>query len=267
MSEERFLKAILASPGDTSLRLVYADWLADRGDLRAAFVRDGGNPADFDPAWVAFMRTLARPFGPYHFEYGSDELAFVWRTGLRGHVVTFDGQFRKPADYDAGLLADLRLLCGRDWGTCAYGSSAPAMSPFLCELSAKRRPLFASDVLAALRPRAFQSQHVPTLDTAAIPYPGYHPGQNDEIHTDYSEQYLFSKSHEDAGDGTGAIDEFDGNHGALKRHVAGGQLWYVLLHAGERPRCYVTLLAVGASPHGDRLVGVLTHQNCHNLCD
>jgi hypothetical protein len=24
---------------------------------------------------------------------------------------------------------------------------------------------------------------------------------------------------------------------------------------------------VGKSPHGDRLVGVVTNQSCHNLCD
>src|SRR5262249_34529355 len=153
-------------------------------DPRAAFVREGGDPTEFDPGWVALMQTLARPFEPYHSEYGP-ELAFVRPTGLRGRLVTFEGQFRRPTDFQASLFADLRVLLGPDWGECAYGSGSYAMSPFLCELPTARRPLFASDVLAALRPRAFRSEHVSTLEAAAIPYPGYHPGQNDEIHTDY----------------------------------------------------------------------------------
>ena len=37
--EEGLLSAILASPEDEALRLVYADWLEERGDTRAAFLR------------------------------------------------------------------------------------------------------------------------------------------------------------------------------------------------------------------------------------
>jgi uncharacterized protein (TIGR02996 family) len=42
LSEENgFLRAILANPADSGLRLVYADWLEERSDPRAAFVRLG----------------------------------------------------------------------------------------------------------------------------------------------------------------------------------------------------------------------------------
>lgn len=34
-----FQRAILANPSDTTLKLVYADWLQDRADPRAEFVR------------------------------------------------------------------------------------------------------------------------------------------------------------------------------------------------------------------------------------
>ncbi|VTR94494.1 unnamed protein product [Gemmata massiliana] len=34
-----FRRAILASPADTTLKLVYADWLQERDDLRAQFMR------------------------------------------------------------------------------------------------------------------------------------------------------------------------------------------------------------------------------------
>jgi hypothetical protein len=30
---------------------------------------------------------------------------------------------------------------------------------------------------------------------------------------------------------------------------------------------YVILFAVGLSPNGERVLGVVTHQVCHNLCD
>ena len=39
MDEEHFLQAISASPDDNLVRLVYADWLDERGDPRAEFVR------------------------------------------------------------------------------------------------------------------------------------------------------------------------------------------------------------------------------------
>src|SRR5262245_38486286 len=37
--EEGFLRAIAAEPGDDTVRLVYADWLEERGDPRAEFLR------------------------------------------------------------------------------------------------------------------------------------------------------------------------------------------------------------------------------------
>jgi uncharacterized protein (TIGR02996 family) len=39
MDEKAFLRAIRAAPGDLAIRQVYADWLEDRGDPRAAWVR------------------------------------------------------------------------------------------------------------------------------------------------------------------------------------------------------------------------------------
>jgi uncharacterized protein (TIGR02996 family) len=75
-----FQRAILASPSDTTLKLVYADWLQERDDPRAEFVRlqvqlyatgsvesaveaaawflQMGNR--LDPDWVAFIRISFR---------------------------------------------------------------------------------------------------------------------------------------------------------------------------------------------------------------
>lgn len=273
-----FQRAILASPADATLKLVYADWLQDRADPRAEFVRRqvllGGmiDPAagaqaagllgtlgdDLDPAWVALMTTLAQPFAPAHVHERGPGRPFAEPVGHRGRVIAFESQFRAPDDWDEGLLADLAFLTGAEWGECCYGLAAYPMYGFLCGLRAGR-PATGRDVLDAVRAADFRSDHTATLDAAAIPHPGYHPHTfNDEVHTDFADQYMFN--HETAG------AEDAGAHGALKRYVR-GRLWYVLLHAGAWPCGEVTLLAVGRSPYGNRLVGAITSQRCHNLCD
>src|SRR5262249_41526497 len=39
MSDEAFLRAVLEDPDNDSTRLVYADWLEERGDMRGEFIR------------------------------------------------------------------------------------------------------------------------------------------------------------------------------------------------------------------------------------
>src|SRR5437762_2497871 len=39
MDEDAFLRAVLEHPDDDGPRLVYADWLEERGDPRGAFIR------------------------------------------------------------------------------------------------------------------------------------------------------------------------------------------------------------------------------------
>jgi uncharacterized protein (TIGR02996 family) len=239
--------------------------------------------AMLDPEWVAFINTLGCSFRPFLFfnnhgnahECRPDELPFAERIGTRGSVVTFESDFQDGKTFDQGLMRDLRFLCHLELGECAYGAARCPVHPFVSELKAKRRPLTASDVLAALRPRAFRSRHIQNLAATQIHYPGYHPGDgsgtdNDEIHNDFTGQYIFQKEDEDHEDEVG---EFDGTHGELKRFVADGRLWYVLLHTTPeqieefRFSRYVVLFAVGGSPNDGRLLGVVTHQVCHNLCD
>jgi uncharacterized protein (TIGR02996 family) len=70
MSEEdRFLQAILASPADAAVRLVYADWLEDRADPRAEYLRLGaritGLPGGDEATAAARRRMLQlRPMLP-----------------------------------------------------------------------------------------------------------------------------------------------------------------------------------------------------------
>lgn len=135
-------------------------------------------------------------------------------------------------------------------------------------------PITGSKVLRALHARDFRSNYIESLEVTQISFPGYHPGDgsgnvNDEIHTDFTQQYLF-KSQTEEGQ---PVDETDGVHGLLKTRVENGALWYVLLHmVPERYNDslfsnYVVLFAVGKSRRGNRLIGGVTHQVCHNLCD
>ncbi len=330
MSDEvTFLRSILEKPEDTARRLLYADWLEQRGDPRAQFLRM--NPAlqrisyvawlerhghleyylqhfpdmkretekrqatdylrnqrralatGLDTDWVAFIDTLGCPFQPFFFfnnhgnpcECRPDELPFNEPIGTRGSVVTFEASFRNDKTWDQGLMRDLGFLSQLELDECAYGAATCPVHPFICELRTNRRPLTGSDILASLKARAFRSIHIQTLEATHIPYPGYHPGdgngiENDEIHNDFASQYIFQKQDEDHED---EVDENDGVHGELKRFVADGQLWYVLLHTTPEKveefqfSRYVILFAVGLSLNGERLVGVVTHQICHNLCD
>jgi uncharacterized protein (TIGR02996 family) len=63
--EDRFLRAIPDSSGDPALRLVYADWLDDRGDPRAGYLRaELAWANEKDPAAEAALRQLARGLDP-----------------------------------------------------------------------------------------------------------------------------------------------------------------------------------------------------------
>ncbi len=242
----------------------------------------------FDPNWVAFLNTMGCRFQPFFFfnNHGSprecqpDELPFAERIGTRGPVITFESDFRKERAWDEGLMRELGFLMQLKLETCFYGAATCPVHPFLCHFKSDRRPMTGADILASLRARAFHSSYIRDLEATRIPYPGYHPGDgrglpNDEIHNDFKKQKVFR--HEDE-ESKKDIDELSGTHGVLKRYVAGGQLWYVLLHTtpqrGKTRRGkeyqfsrYAVLLVVGQSPKADRLLGVVTHQVCHNLCD
>lgn len=302
--EVAFLRSILADPDDSARRLLYADWLDERGHpaaellrLDAELDRQTGNQAtrtrlqkrreavldSLDPASAAFLTTLGRPFriGPQSREFFDCEparLPFSETIGFRGRAIAFESQFRGERPWDPGLVEDLKTLCGQDWGTCAGGAGTIRKHPFLCELPPGRKKLTGEDVLKALKARDFRSRHIKNLKAHRIPFPGYHPGgsaegiENDEIHNDLSKQYLFGRGFEGELD----ADEPDGPdraHAALQRAVVDGQVWYVLLHTVPERHAeflfsdYVVLFGVGRSLRGDRLIGAVTHQLCHNLCD
>src|SRR5262249_38868583 len=57
MGEDPFLAAIRANPDDNAVRLVYADWLQERGDPRGEFLR---------------LDTMLTGLSPNHESYGAD---------------------------------------------------------------------------------------------------------------------------------------------------------------------------------------------------
>lgn len=284
--DEPFLRAILAAPGDESVRLVYADWLDDHGEhSRAAVLRGGKLEFGADPGWLRLMETFGRPFEPDPIwqdeAIDPPDRLFREAFGKRGGVYTFESAFRGETTDLAGLASDLAFITSLELGNCFSGASSNAMLPFLAELL-DDRPLTGSAVLAGLKVHRFRCQHIENLDAADIPAPGYQPNTlNDEVHTDPNTQYLFWCP-DDAEGAPGEYGESSRRlHAALRGRVEDGKLWYVLLHtwdeesaedeasewAGEDKGGTVVLFAVGRSRFGRRLLGVVTCQTCHNLCD
>jgi hypothetical protein len=185
---------------------------------------------------------------------------------LQGGIATFVDQIGRLQDRSVGLTKDIEFLRTLEPGETYYGALINPIYPFICVLPSEQIPPTARDILTAVKARHFRSQHIASLDETYIPYPGYHPGtENDEIHSDFWGQGVFSHEEE--------VDEFTGIHGILKRYVADQRLWYVLLHTTPRPyeefmfSEYVILFVIGKSPQADRCVGVVAHQVCHNYCD
>lgn len=243
-----------------------------------------------DPGWAAFVEAMGCPFEPFGFFDNTtvpvacqpEALPFAEPIGTRGPIVTFASDFREPDAYSEGLVRDLGFLATLELEDCHYGAASCPVHPFLCRLDSRSATPTKAEILAALRPLKFDGF-------------AENGSYRDQIHQDFLEQYIlphpeeevfevirvdsddpdWEDEEEDEEDELNRdVDETTGVHGTLREYVK-GNLWYVLLHT--RPVAFepggpafpenVVLFAVGRSPHGDRLVGVVTHQNCHNLCD
>jgi uncharacterized protein (TIGR02996 family) len=138
MDDRAFLRAIRANPGDPARRLVYADWLEERGDARGEFLRaevaleelgseDGRRRAlqarldalrpRIDPAWLAWVDlsdryTMLWPndycrFLGYRGEVGKP-LRFVW--GGHNQQTRFSFMSVRPGDYIYPLRVHARKV-------------------------------------------------------------------------------------------------------------------------------------------------------------
>jgi hypothetical protein len=194
---------------------------------------------------------------------------------VRSDVALFASQLSSivPSLTDCAFL--LTIPFDLNWG----GACDCSMHPFVC---VPKQPFTvlptAAEVLSELRITNFQSEHISNLNTAQIPFPGYHPNtKNDEIHTDPTQQYMFAVgelSDEHSEEPPSDIEkQSKGSHEALRAYVLEGHLYYVLAH--DKPERYgedefsnfVLLFGVGVSPATGNLIGAVTHQACHNLCD
>lgn len=192
-------------------------------------------------------------------------------------LISLDAELLSSNSNDKHLLMDQEFLRSLELGECTYGAASCPVHPFVCNFTGQAGNPRAKDILDSLRVINFRSEHIKTLDAELVPWPGYHPGtENDEIHNDYAHQNLFGIRYQDEGgwgDRVGPIPPDSGTHGKLLQYVSNNKLWYVLLHSwvptsDDWPRQReVLLFAVGPSEDGCRLVGVISHQLCHNLCD
>jgi uncharacterized protein (TIGR02996 family) len=74
MNDDAFLRAIREGPDDPARRLVYADWLEERGDARGEYLRLSCRLAELrpgiDPAWLAAVRESRSQVGDIRLRSG-----------------------------------------------------------------------------------------------------------------------------------------------------------------------------------------------------
>lgn len=190
---------------------------------------------------------------------------------LHSGIAIFESQLEliptSSPDYD--------FLSNIEFGNCARGACDCKVYPFIC---VPERPFTniptAAEIILELNVANFQSEHITNLHTSQIPYPGYHPGtKNDEIHTNPNKQFMFDKENIKPEDAGNSVRLSQASHQALRSYVAENHLFYTLFH--DNPKWsgkfmfsnFVLLFAIGVSPQTGNLVGAVSHQACHNLCD
>src|SRR5215469_11329163 len=97
MTDDAFVQAILANPEDDAPRLIFADWLDERGDPRGDFIRvqcQLARTTTDDPAKQALLRR--------EYELLAEWEA-VWARALIGRVRRW--QFRR------GFVEQVKLTC------------------------------------------------------------------------------------------------------------------------------------------------------------
>ena len=136
--EDGLLQGIVANPEDDAPRLVYADWLDERGDAdRAAFIRlqievariERANPRGPRTSYVAvqgrrLVTSLHLCGDSEGWEWRDDECARPLRDRAwdlaRQHCEEWAAPFRNRANafgYRRGLVEDLRLFAVAGCGT------------------------------------------------------------------------------------------------------------------------------------------------------
>jgi uncharacterized protein (TIGR02996 family) len=270
MEDEAFIRAILDEPSEAA-RLVYADWLDERNDPRGEFLRlydkwqREATPQRepdrntirrlnelrgvINPDWAAFMVTLAMPPEPFVFGLpnnclGPESLPLGEELMIRripnslelpSGLVTFASQFRSVDPLDSGLAADLRILVRMaEKEECSYGASDYYVYPFLAELPAGGKRPTVAQIVGALKGVHFRRE------------------DRDRVTTAPRHQGIFKRSEDDE-------EIVDDDYLIPRDHVTPAAVRFVTFHVlGEERWRWAVDFAVGPSPRGKRLVGVVT---------
>jgi uncharacterized protein (TIGR02996 family) len=92
-----FVQAIQANPWDDQLRLVYADWLEEQGDLRADFLRVEVELMKIPPDDGPYAKILSR-LSALGADLSTDWVAAISRVAIENCGVTF--RFRCPKRWE-----------------------------------------------------------------------------------------------------------------------------------------------------------------------
>ncbi|KAL0477638.1 Mfrp [Acrasis kona] len=155
-------------------------------------------------------------------------------------------------------------------GDCSLGPLSEPLKPLSIK-TYQKKPLILREVLNALNLPHWKSDFISDddLEGRKLKYPGYHPGHingvaNDEIHTDFQEDSIFSNV-EDPDQRLPEDYESYNRYKRLETFVEDNLVWFVLYHTDDIN--FVDLYALGTSPFTKNLIGVKTLNLCHNLCD
>ncbi len=180
--------------------------------------------------------------------------------------------FQSQLNCASALARDRDFLLQIEFAPCFYGACDCEIYPFVCVPQQRYKAVpTAAQILAELGAANFQSDYVNDFDARDLPFAGYHPATlNDEIHTDENEQYLFEHAADIEADAPSASWN---SHRSLVNYVLDKHLFYVLIHdRNKRNEAFqssefVLLFALGVAPDSGNLVGAVSSQLCHNLCD
>ena len=249
-------------------------------------------PQGVDPdSFTANAQPEARPDGTPRLVFNEtrDESVLSTRLMLWGGwkgIVSFEGMLdneMKVVNAHGDSTNDVKFLLELTLTTMASGPATAPVYRFLCvpdtHYTGDRNPT-GVDIIRELKNVArFQgNQQQSALAQTEIEYPPERNLHDDHVHTDPTEQYIFSLDSEldelDESDSTSLKDDIETSvqaHKTLKTYVKNQHLYYAVFHTKEvdnedRRRCYfVYAFAVGVSPHSGNLVGVFCMQSSHNL--
>jgi uncharacterized protein (TIGR02996 family) len=207
--DESFLQAIIESPDDDNLRLVYADWLEDLGDPRGEFIRVQCQLANLPegdarrPELEARERELLAKYSPVWVqELQPDPAGVTFRRGFVEDVET-DAEFLLQQAAGLFRLTPLRHLLvqgyqGNQLGP--EGTRTLASWPQLARLQSLRLPenrvgdagteaLAASPHVKGLLVLDLGNNHIGEEGTAALAHSPYLAGLK-ELYLDYNHIWL-----------------------------------------------------------------------------